>query len=365
MTQITKIFALSAIVAASAFVSCTKEIEKIETPNADGIKVAIVADASATKTQLDGATNVIWSAGDKVGFINGEANVNVQSDDAVIDSENRATFTGTVKTAGTYYAYYPYFNEANASYAPSAEGVTVRVSNEQHPSLTSFDPAADLLVSEAFEVSEEGSYSTDPTVVRFKRLGSFIKLTVVDGTTGAALNGEYATSVAVQGENNLVGRFRISGTEGLVNQNSGYKKVTAIYEADTFAVTTVGQAAYFGVVPQTFAQDSKLIVTIVTNKRTVEKTLTMPKEVVLGAGQILPVKVTFKDEDVFNIKIDKVWEMLSTESSAWTSALSAGGATCAAGSDFNITTDGQYVYVTEFGGSKHIWAIDVNDKTNV
>ena len=134
MTQITKIFALSAIVAASAFVSCTKEIEKIETPNADGIKVAIVADASATKTQLDGATNVIWSAGDKVGFINGEANVNVQSDDAVIDSENRATFTGTVKTAGTYYAYYPYFNEANASYAPSGEGVTVRVSNEQHPS---------------------------------------------------------------------------------------------------------------------------------------------------------------------------------------------------------------------------------------
>ena len=202
-------------------------------------------------------------------------------------------------------------------------------------------------------------------MLRFKRLGAFIKLTVVDGTTGAKLNGEYATSVAVQGDNNLVGRVKVSGTKGLINPNSGYKKVTANYEADTFALTTAGQAAYFGVLPQTFAEASKLIVTIMTNKRTIERTLTMPKEVVLAAGQVLPIKVTIKDEDALTVKIEKVWEMLSTDTSAWTSALSAGGASCAAGSDFNITTDGQYVYVTEFGASKHIWAIDVNDKNNV
>ena len=361
MKQITKALAFAAL-AATALVSCKKELEEpVVTPAAEGIKVAILAEASDTKTELDGATTVIWSAGDKVGFINGEANVNVQSDEAVIDSDNRATFTGTVESAGTYYAYYPYFNDA--SYAPSAEGVTVSVSNEQHPSLTSFDPAADLLVSEAFEVGAEGSYSTDPTVVRFKRLGAFIKLTVVDGTTGAKLNGEYATSVAVQGENNLVGRFRISGTEGLVNQNSGYKKVTAIYDAETFAIKAAGQAAYFGVVPQTFAQNSKLIVTITTGKRTVEKTLTMPKDVELAAGQVLPIKVTIKDEDALTVKVEKVWELLAPNSStSWMQHYLNAGAE----NDRNVAIDGTNVYIAKFANNstdKDLFAINIANTT--
>ncbi len=363
MKQITKALAFAAL-AATALVSCKKELEEpVVTPAAEGIKVAILAEASDTKTELDGATTVIWSAGDKVGFINGEANVNVQSDEAVIDSDNRATFTGTVESAGTYYAYYPYFNDA--SYAPSAEGVTVRVSNEQHPSLTSFDPAADLLVSEAFEVGAEGSYSTDPTVVRFKRLGAFIKLTVVDGTTGAKLNGEYATSVAVQGENNLVGRVKVSGTEGLINSGSGYKKVTANYEADTFALTTAGQAAYFGVLPQTFAQNSKLIVTITTKtgKYNISKTLVMPKDIELAAGQILPIKVTLTNEDAksTSVSVSRVWGLYSTSSAAWNEYY--GGT---ANTDRNVALDEDYIYVCEtVANTPKIWAISRTDNSSV
>ena len=350
MKKINVMVVLAAAVA--ALVSCNKEKDLVPAQNGDGIQICVTASMPDTRTVLaDDGKNVNWTTSDKVGFINGEANVNVESSAAVLDGEGRATFTGTVTSEGTYYAYYPYFNDA--TYAPTADGVTVRVPNTQHPSLTSFDPAADLLVSEAFEVSASGSYSTNPTALRFRRLGAFLKVRFVDNTSKGKLTGKYAASVSVQGENNLVGRFRISGTEGLVNQNSGYKKVTAEYESETFTVTSSN--AWFGVVPQTFAAESNLIVTLTIDENVITKTLTMPKDVELGAGDILPIKVTFTDSDFpRELKIEKLWEKLSTADANWLASI--GGT---AGSDFNIAIDNENVYVPEFGGSKKLWAIDI------
>ena len=338
--------------AAAALVSCNKEKDLAPVQNGDGIQISVTASMPETRTILaEDGKSVDWSTTDKVGFINGQDGVNVESSAAVIDSEGRATFTGTVPSEGTYYAYYPYFNDA--SYAPNAEGVTVRVPNTQHPSLTSFDPAADLLVSEGFEVSASGSYSTDPTVLRFRRLGAFLKVRFVDETSKGKLAGKYAATVSIQGENNLVGRFRISGTEGLVNQNSGYKKVTAEYAAETFEVTASN--AWFGVVPQTFASGSKLIITVNVDGADLAKTVTLPKDVTLGAGEVLPIKVTMKDEDVPSaLKIEKLWQKLSTADANWFASI--GGT---AGTDFNIAIDDKNVYIPEFGGSKNLWAIDI------
>lgn len=339
-------------VMAAALVSCNKEKDLASEQNGKGIQISVTASMPETRTILaeDGKT-VNWTTTDKVGFINGADQVNVESSAAVIDAEGRATFTGTVPSEGTYYAYYPYFNDA--SYAPNAEGVTVRVPNTQHPTLTSFDAAADLLVSEAFNVSAASSYSTDPTTLRFRRLGAFIKVRFVDNTSKGKLADKYAASVSIQGENSLVGRFRISGTEGLVNQNSGYKKVTAEYAAETFAVTSSN--AWFGVAPQTFAAGSTLIVTVTMGESVITKTLTMPKDVELGAGSILPIKVTFTDGDFpTELKVEKLWEKLSTADANWFASI--GGA---AGTDFNIAIDDKNVYIPEFGSSKNLWAIDI------
>ena len=195
MKKINVMVVLAAAVA--ALVSCNKEKDLVPAQNGDGIQICVTASMPDTRTVLaDDGKNVNWTTSDKVGFINGEANVNVESSAAVLDGEGRATFTGTVTSEGTYYAYYPYFNDA--TYAPTADGVTVRVPNTQHPSLTSFDPAADLLVSEAFEVSASGSYSTNPTALRFRRLGAFLKVRFVDNTSKGKLTGKYAASVSVR-----------------------------------------------------------------------------------------------------------------------------------------------------------------------
>lgn len=350
MKQISTITMIAAISAAT-LVSCTKEIEKPVNPALDeGIQITVISGDVSTKTTLTGATTTAWLSSDRVGFINGEDGVNVQSSEASIDGSGRATFTGTVPSTGTYYAYYPYFNDA--SYGPTSEGVTVRIPNSQVATANNFAPEADVLVSEAFTVDAAGSYSTEPTVLRFRRLTAFLKVTFKDNTTGSKLTGEDVASVAVQGENNLVGRYRVHGENGLVSQNSGYKKVTATY-AGTFDPTA--DAAYLGIAPQTLASGSKLIVTLVTGKYNITKTITLDSDVTIAAGRILPINVTISDTDL-PVTVTKLWEKLSTESVYWLTNVSS---TATAGSDFNIAIDNENVYVPEFGGSKKLWAIDI------
>ena len=54
------------------------------------------------------------------------------------------------------------------------------------------------------------------------------------------------------------------------------------------------------------------------------------------------------------LKIQKLWEKLSTADANWFAAI--GGT---AGTDFNIAIDDKNVYIPEFGGSKNLWAIDI------
>ena len=54
------------------------------------------------------------------------------------------------------------------------------------------------------------------------------------------------------------------------------------------------------------------------------------------------------------LKVEKLWEKLSTADANWFASI--GGA---AGTDFNIAIDDKNVYVPEFGASKNLWAIDI------
>lgn len=353
-------------VVTAALVSCNKEKDLASDQNGEGIRISVTASMPETRTVLaDGGKNVNWTSTDKVGFINGADNVNVESSPAELDGEGRATFTGTVPTEGTYYAYYPYFNDAE--YAPNDKGVTVRVPNTQHPTLTSFDPAADLLVSEAFNVTAASSY---PATLRFRRLGAFIKVRFEDNTSKGKLADKYAASVSIQGENNLVGCFRISGTNGLVNQNSGDKKVTAEYAAETFAVKFSN--AWFGVAPQTFAAGSTLIVTVTMGESVITKTLKMPKDVELGAGSILPIKVTFTDGDFPTelekvLTLERVWGFYKEGTTPWYDPSNITAVSIAHPDGYGmargLAMDDEFIYLPKASGYANVAAVSIADKT--
>lgn len=352
-------YVMLAAVAAAALVSCAKELDKPEVaPKEEGIQIKVVAGGVETKTALTGVNTVGWTAGDKVGFINGEADVNVESSAAVIDGEGKATFTGTVATAGTYYAYYPF--QEDGTYAPDPEGVTVRILNTQNPTPTTFDPRADLLVSDAFEATV-GSYDT-PASIKFKRLSGVIRVQFIDGTTGTKLTGEYATTVGIESSNTkIVGRLKISGTSGLIDPNSGYKSITATYAADTYSLTTSGQYAYFGIKPVTLPTGSTLTFTANTGAYTISKTVTLTSDVTIGSGDILPINVTLLDADVTakSLKIERLWGKYSTAGASWNEYY--GGT---AGAERNVTLDDDYVYIPETG-TKKLWAISIADPSVV
>lgn len=240
-------FYATAAIAALALASCNKEIELAVTPVEDSIKVAVVADMPMTRTALGeagvGTIAVNWVNGvDKVGFFNHTADVNIESSAAAVDGSGRATFTATVPSEGTYYAYYPYQNETGSN-APTTDGVVSRIPNVQVLIPNTFDPKADLMVSTGFSAS--GSTSTDPTTIQFKRLGAFLKFTFVNGTT-KDLSAETVTSISIERvgdvegaepEKNLAAKYRVSSS-GATYQNSGYKSITATVDETPFTLVS-------------------------------------------------------------------------------------------------------------------------------
>lgn len=350
MKKMIKFFAPAAI-AALACVSCNKEIEVSVVP-AEGIQIAVVADMPQTKTELTGANTIGWSAGDKIDFVNSAAGEKVASEAAVI-SDGKATYTGTVTNTGTFYAYYP-----TSSRALINNHGEVKFEKDQYPTTAdTFDPKADVMVSTTFDVGAAGSYSTDPASIQFKRLGAFLKVYFVDSTTGKKLGGQFASSVSVQsdgtGKAQLVGKMEVAPS-GIVNFVGQYYTVIAHYGDGVFDVDA--DAAFLGVYPATLVNGSQLIVKAETEKYIISKTVTMPKDVALGGGDVLPIRITIEDENLENkVEIERVWGKYSTAENYWNSYFSG-----TASSDRNIAMDDEYIYLPETTGTPKMWRIPVD-----
>ncbi len=348
-----------AAAAAAALVSCNKEIEKPEVPQeSEGIKVTIVTGEPETKTTLgDNGKTVSWNSTDKFGFVNVAVPEDNEATIASIDGSGAATITGTVSTAGTFFAYYP-----KSTYAATADGGVLRIKTAQSPaSGTSFDPAADVLVSETFDVAATGA-TTAPATVRFKRLGAFLKVYFIDNTTGSRLSGEYATTVSVQSSvKSLAAKLTINST-GIVDAANAEKTITATYATDVFELTNASQAAYLGIQPLTLPKDSQLIINVETAKYTISKTVTLPSDVTIGSGEVKPVRITLTDENVTSktLTLKTVFAKNSTDSESWMSYFGGN-----AGTDRNISMDDEYIYIAESAATAKLWAISVADPNEV
>lgn len=362
MKKIYNVMMLAAV-AAAALVSCAKEMDKTEVgPQGEGIKVTVVTGNEVeTKTALSGANTVAWRNGEDVlGLVNKAAAEKVQTSAAVVNGSGQATFNATVTNAGTFFAYYPYTSRE----LKDGNRASVRIEKEQNLTGTSFDPMADLLVSESFNV-DAGGY-TVPTTLKFKRLGAFLKVYFDDQTDGNKLAGNHVRQVTVQsiGEGGdesagqpLVGA-PIFDSDGIFNPAGGYKTVIGNIAKNTFSISNDAHAAYLGIIPATLPANSQLKITAVMDDYTFSRTITLSKAISIASGDIQPIKVVVHDADITarpkSVTVEKLWQKLSTAGSNWFAAI--GGS---AENDFNIAIDDQNVYIPEFGGSKHLWAIDI------
>ena len=361
MKQFAKFLSLAAL--AAAFVSCVKENEKPAVDAAEGIQLTINAGAPETKTYVEGVSP-FWKSTDVLGVFTGSDNTNAQFPNTQADGK-KGVFTGTVPSAGKYYAYYPYSN----IYGANTTGVSCQFPAEQHPTPTSFDGAADFLVSEAFDVTSTDAQTLDKLI--FKRVGAFLKFSFKDATTGSILSGEYVKEVKVIVNLNVESDYRPCPAfrmtpDGIGTVGDGMKTITAKYDDNVYELTAAGNATWFGIRPNTFAAGNTFDLTVTTSKYSITKTITLPSAVTVAGGDIQPINVTVKDENVkervFQTKVEKLWELLSPSSSkSWTQEY----LNASEESDRNIAIDGTNVYMAEFAeGKKNIYAINIESTTN-
>lgn len=296
-------FKSAMLVAASAiaFTACTETVGEIanETPSSEKmIELTISIDKpqtvdTRTMVSEDGITP-LWCPGDAIG-------VSVYVDEAYTNSEfvsdigevsKTATFTGRTTKSGTIYTYYPYRPEGVTSSGKAMSEIPA----EQHPTPTSFDGGADLLVGKPVSMEPE---TTLIEGLRFKRVSGFLKIVLKDQT--GILTGEKVNSVSVSAENDLAGSVYLDIVHGELEDiyANASKAVTATYTSDTqYGIGDEKAATYLGVYPQTLASGSTLVISAVTENYGINRTITLPYDVEIGAGQITTLTVNIKGENV-------------------------------------------------------------------
>lgn len=189
-------------VAFIAAVACSREPVSPEEPEEiknGPIPVTLVVGEPGTRTELteeNGEIHPWWSKGDGisvVSFPGGTSEFGVFGFNSGLESAGSiAHFSGSLNETGTYFAVYPQQKETynpywgEYGYNPefydyfTYDDVDFRFTlpSIQHPSLTSFDPDADLLISEPFEISDdnviEGQYIVEG--VSFTRVNAIVKI---------------------------------------------------------------------------------------------------------------------------------------------------------------------------------------------
>lgn len=345
-----------AVIAAAALtlVSCTKEITQ-DTPSADGIDVTIVAGSPVTKTALgSNGETPYWKDGDALSVTNGTSSNVSFMENSIADGETAliASFSGKVSEAGDYYAVYPYTGTI-----ADGKGPRVNVPTEQHPTATSFDGAADIMVSKQFSVG----VTTNTTIenLQFARCGAIIKL-VFSGKAAAQqtkLADQHPVSVSLTSDSDLVGNVVFdyeNGTASILSTAS--KTVSATYTTSTQYLINGTNATYLIVVPTTLS--GTLEVEATTEDYEISRTLTLPDDIELEAGKVYTFNVKLGDASIADAtpvqalpwSNDFSWHTTTTESNYTTNVTTQ---------SIGEFTGGSYIY-----GAKEVGAIRIGNGSN-
>lgn len=285
-----KIFkSLFVMAAASAtIIACNKEVPaQNEESKDDLVKVTIIAGnpatEAATKSEIDGLTPY-WSVADSIGVSNGST-TNYKFTTDITSRQATASFTGEAEVSSKLYAYYPFQSNGVNGY-----GAKVDIPSTQHPTVSSFDGAADIMVAKSFTVDPA---SATVEGLEFKRLGAVVKVVLKD-KDGVMTGTQHPSSVSLIAASNLVGRVYIDmknqGLGDLYYGGSG--TVTAEYTDATKYELDGTNATYLIVYPQTLEEGTTLTLAASTEGYTISKDITVPAGgIELAAGKITTLNI--------------------------------------------------------------------------
>lgn len=371
------LFGAVAILVATA---CTREpITQVETETVKNgpIPVTLVVGEPGTRTELteeNGEIHPLWSKGDGISVITfpgGEA-----SEFGVFDfssdlesASSRASFSGLPNEPGRYFAVYPQrketynsrygYYEYNPEFSDYYEYGEVDLSFTlpavQHPSLTSFDPDADLLISEPFDINVD-DYNEDlgkviVEGVSFTRVNAIVKIVlnpqtsrlrgqtvrrVTIGTEAFTSGGDSPEPLNVaarptradvydsdedddSAEHGLGGRMNFElysdHTDQYVN---GWENVTAEYTDETYQIGDDGAATYLVTFPCILMNgegDDGLHIHVETDDLVIDRNVVLPPNgIALQPSRVTTLNIKLYDDGVQGTTIQAIGIALNEES---------------------------------------------------
>lgn len=291
------------MVAMCTVISCKAVDSEELSPDLSEIHIKATSSLE-TKTYIEKEGSVykpFWSADDKVGLCFDSMESTCITLENSLESGSLAIFVGSASLDAEdipeqAYAWYP--RSAYTSGYNESEG-GFNIPEFQHPTLTSFDPAADLLISKPHQVNITVSQSGDTEInlddLRFARPMAVLKIT----PDGEGLAGETVKSVSVSSPDSktLSGRAKVDMTDASIESwTISTSSVTASYSGNDFVVNGEN-SAYIVVAPAEFESGNQLIITIATETKTATKTIEFAESRALKAGKVTPVVLNISPSD--------------------------------------------------------------------
>lgn len=287
MKKTVKFLGIAAI-AAMALVSCQKEtlapVNDIKT-----VQMTIHGAADAmTKTVLQEDGTVLWGEGEKLGVFEtiDETTKYYTSEEGVSADGGKTmsfpvTLTESDAAAFTYNAFYP----VSALVGGDTDVTKVRTifPSTQKPTATSFDAAADFLLAQPKEVTEQAA----ELKLSFKRVIGIAKMTLKNFPTDANVKEVAFTANTAEGKDApiLAGRIRLNMTAGTAEYgyDSPSNTISLDYAGQTIAAD--GMTVFFASCPFELGEGDSFQVAVTTDEN-----ITYTQKVTLTADQTLAVK---------------------------------------------------------------------------
>lgn len=274
-------FSAAAALALSMTTSCQKELEQAPVPSSETSTVCFTLSEPDTKTAMgeigDKVTNV-WSSDDNTRmtfYQNGKASTKVEISSS--DGFKHASFTVTFPsaTAGSY--------KYKALLAKNMEGDLPVVPAVQHPTASSFDPDANVLVG-----LESESYSAKKTSVNlvYKHAAAISRISFTGIPTGLTIYG-----VQINASSAIAGAAKsVNYSNGIVDYTDASENTISLIYDSAPSYSGGKFDAYFVTIPGSNVKITDI--KLVTDKGTFVKTNSGSNTTTFDVSKFKTVKVT-------------------------------------------------------------------------
>ena len=256
--------------AAMGFTSCQKEIQEEVPVNEGTVQVTFVSGSPETKTTVDtSGEKPIFAWGENETFAVLEQTEALAEASSVayekVDGKANITATFAANAGKSEYKYATIYPASGYVKAESLAAATLSLPAVQTMAEGSYDPNADLMVSEVVTTTAQPA---EAQMVRFTRMAAVVKMSLKDL---ALADGDAVEQVIFTADGKtLAGTI----TADLAAPNG----FAAAEGSSSVTVNTSSTDVYFTVLPTTLEAGDAYTVTILTNKKLYIKQGTIPAE---------------------------------------------------------------------------------------